>query len=158
MNKDDLFTRIYQNYYNDVYRLIYSYALNQEDTKDLLQQTFFKLYKNKHKFSIVDENAKKWLFRVAINLTKNHLDSSWKKKHIIKDNLENYSHYENQSDLLYFLKNLPSKYRITLYLYYYEGYSINELSKLLKISESAIKLRLKRGKEKLKLEMERENL
>ena len=52
------------------------------------------------------------------------------------------------------LNKLNKKYRIPIYLYYYEGYSIEEIAKLLKISKSAIKMRLSRAKEILKKEME----
>lgn len=60
----------------------------------------------------------------------------------------------NVTELLY---NLPPKYRIVLYLYYYESYSIEEISATLKVSKSAVKMRLKRGREKLKLDLEEEN-
>ena len=44
------------------------------------------------------------------------------------------------------LNNINPDYRIPLYLFYYEGYSIKEIAKQLKKSESAIKMRLLRGK------------
>ena len=48
---------------------------------------------------------------------------------------------------------LPAKYKIILYLYYFEGYSIKELSKLLRRKESTIQSQLSRGRERLKLEL-----
>ncbi len=48
------------------------------------------------------------------------------------------------------LLNLPLKYRDIMYLFYFEDYKINELSKLLKVKEPTIKTRLKRGRELLK--------
>ena len=51
------------------------------------------------------------------------------------------------------LNNINPDYRIPLYLFYYEGYSIKEIAKQLKKSESAIKMRLLRGKEALRKEM-----
>lgn len=42
---ETLFTEIYSNYYNDVFRLAYSYTLNRSDAENILQQTFTKLYK-----------------------------------------------------------------------------------------------------------------
>lgn len=51
------------------------------------------------------------------------------------------------------LNNINPDYRIPLYLFYYEGYSIKEIANQLKKSESAIKMRLLRGKEALRKEM-----
>ena len=46
--------------------------------------------------------------------------------------------------------SLPSKYKTVLLLYYIEGYRLKEISRILGISESAVKKRLQRGKEALK--------
>lgn len=151
---DNLFIEIFDKYHNDVYRLAYSYTLNKEDAEDISQRTFTSLYKNIKKFSTVDENVKKWLFKVASNDSLDLLKSSWIKKRFdtteieikVKDN-------EKNMDLLNAWKKISKKYRMPIYLYYYEGYSINEIALLLNITESATKLRLKRGKEKLKIEM-----
>ncbi len=58
------------------------------------------------------------------------------------------------SDLIISMGNISKKYRIPLYLYYYEGYSIAEISSIMNINESTIKSRLVRGREKLKNELE----
>ncbi len=61
--------------------------------------------------------------------------------------------YYKDDDLIFILSKLKSIYRFPLYFYFYEGYSIEEISKILKISESTVKVRLLRGKEKLKLKL-----
>jgi RNA polymerase sigma-70 factor (ECF subfamily) len=48
------------------------------------------------------------------------------------------------------LQALPSKYRIPLYLYYYEEYSVREISECLRVKEGTIKSQLSRGRELLK--------
>lgn len=45
---------------------------------------------------------------------------------------------------------LPTRYKNILYLYYYEGYKINEIASMLHIKENTVKSRLKRGRNKLK--------
>ncbi len=45
---------------------------------------------------------------------------------------------------------LPKKYRIVIHLYYYENYSVGEIAKILKLSESNVKTRLMRGRAKLR--------
>lgn len=151
---NNLFTKIYSEYYNDVFRIAYNYTLNRYDSEDIVQQAFTKLYKNISKFHLSDDEIKKWLFRVAINDSKNYLLSAWKQKTNLKDDLEMFGVKNDESSLFYELTRINRKYRITLYLFYFDGYSIKEIAEILKITESNVKQRLKRGKEKLKREME----
>lgn len=147
------FDEIYCLYSKDVYKLIYSYLLNVPDTEDILQKTFIKLYKNRKVLSLSNEEIKKWLFTVSVNNSKDLLKSSWKKLTLRLDHdINSYNMDENATfDLL---KAIPKDYRIPLYLYYYEGYKIKEIAKIMKKSESAIKMSLVRGREKLKIELE----
>jgi RNA polymerase sigma-70 factor (ECF subfamily) len=55
------------------------------------------------------------------------------------------------------VSRLPEKYSTVIYLHYYEDIKVNDIAKILKISPSAVKLRLKRGREKLKNILEKEN-
>ena len=150
---NERFDEIYYLYSKDVYKLIYSYLLNISDTEDILQKTFIKLYKNKKILLLSNEEIKKWLFRVSINNTKDLLKSSWKKLSLRLENETN-SYELNENRTIDMLKSIPKDYRIPLYLYYYEGYKIKEIAKIMKKSESAIKMNLSRGKDKLRLEME----
>ena len=50
--------------------------------------------------------------------------------------------------------SLPTKLKSVIVLYAINGYSIKEISKILKISESATKKRLQRAREKLSLQLE----
>ena len=49
---------------------------------------------------------------------------------------------------------MPEKYKMVIHLFYYENYSVSEISQILKISESAVKMHLKRGREMLRMELE----
>ena len=53
-------------------------------------------------------------------------------------------------ELLLAVNRLNKNYRIVIYLYYYEGYGVKEISAMLGISETNVKARLKRGRDKLK--------
>lgn len=154
MDTTKRFEEVYALYNKDVFRLAYSYVLNKEDAEDILQRVFVKLYKNKKILSLNSVDIKKWLFKVCSNEAKDLLKSPWRK--LIK-NVDNEKEIiKPKSDLLEILPSIAAEYRIPLYLYYYEGYSIKEIASILKKSESAIKMRLSRGKEKLKKEMEGE--
>ena len=131
-----------------VFRVAYSYVKNVTDAEDITQETFLKLYKNTDLFP-ADENVKAWLIRVAANISKNHLCSAWiKRKAVLTEDIpltdnEDYA-------LLEALNRLNRNYRIAIYLHYYEGYSVNEIADMTGISESNVKARLKRGRDKLK--------
>jgi len=153
--KDKLFDDIYNTYNKDVYRLAYSYVLNEQDAEDIMQKTFFKLYKSFEKISNSSDDIKRWLFRVAINDCKDLLRTlKFKAFNSLNEEIVLNKSYSTKIDLFNILKNIPANYRIPLFLYYYEGYSINEISKIMKKSESSIKMSLSRGREKLKKEME----
>ena len=55
---NDKFIKIYENYQTDIFRLIFSYTLNIADTKDILQETFIKYYKNINKINYDDSGIK----------------------------------------------------------------------------------------------------
>lgn len=152
MNKR--FDEIYNLYSKDIYRLIYSYLFNIHDTEDVLQKSFIKLYKNNRILSLSNEDIKKWLFKISINEAKDILKSPWKKIITLLDKDDDISS-NNTNSLIEPLKNIPENYRVPLYLHYYEGYSIKEIAILIKKTESAVKMRISRGKEKLKIEMEK---
>ena len=52
------------------------------------------------------------------------------------------------------LMKLNETLRIPIYLYYYSGYSYKEIAKILKISESAVAMRIQRGKEQIRIKLE----
>lgn len=52
------FDEIYYLYSKDVYKLIYSYLFNIQDTEDILQKTFMKLYNNKKILLLENEEIK----------------------------------------------------------------------------------------------------
>ncbi len=149
------FEQIYKTYYKDVYRLAYSYVLNKQDAEDIMQKSFLKLYKNIKKVNNSSNDIKKWLFRITINDCKDLL-RTFKFKTLSFVNEENIINNEDytKNDLIYFLKSIPLNYRVPLFLHYYEGYNVKEIAKIMHKSESSIKMRLSRGREILKKEME----
>ena len=149
------FEQIYKTYHKDVYRLAYSYVLNKQDAEDIMQKSFLKLYKNIKKVNNSSNDIKKWLFRITINDCKDLL-RTFKFKTLSFVNEENIINNEDytKNDLIYFLKSIPLNYRVPLFLHYYEGYNVKEIAKIMHKSESSIKMRLSRGREILKKEME----
>ena len=120
---------------------------NSDDAKDCFQNTFIQLLKTSTVFQ--DENhLKAWLIRVCINECKYFRFKFYRKTIDIDDVLV--VDKDHHLILLPEVLKLPKKYRNVLYLYYYEEYQINEISKILNINESTIKTQLKRGRDLLK--------
>lgn len=122
---------------------------NYPDAEDCFQNVFFKLFSSSPDFSD-EKHLKAWLIRVAINECNNLLRKN--KRLITLDEARKVSvnFEEDRHDISWALMKLPQKYSDVLYLYYSEQYKINEIAEILKIGESAVKARLKRGREKLK--------
>ena len=143
-----------EEYKNMIFRLAMSYLKNTQEAEDVMQNVFIKFYINKKVFQTV-EDEKAWLIRVTINASKDVLKSSWFKRTVpISDDIP----FENkeESDLFYAVHRLEPKYRAVIHLYYYENYSIKEISKILSIKETTIQTRLQRARKKLEKILEEE--
>lgn len=149
LRTDEIVEHALKVYGNAILRLSYSYLHNLSDAEDALQDTLLRLMINKPVFSS-PEHEKAWLMRVAINICKNKLKSSWFKTVKIPENLQSESIVNEESEVLEAVHNLPVKYREVIHLFYYEGYSTFEISSLLQKKESTIRSLLHRSREMLK--------
>lgn len=141
---------IYERHADSIYRLCYSYLKNPEDAKDALQNTFVKLMKTDMVFDSVD-HEKAWLIVTAGNTCKDMLKSFWSRKVTVDD--ESFSSipvHDEDRDLLEAVLMLPVKYRVSLYLHYYEGYTSAEIAKLMKKGAGTVRGYLSKGRELLK--------
>ncbi len=147
-----------EKYADMVYRIAMTITGNEEDAKDVFQETFLRLVKNKHKITS-EEHLKAWLIRVAGNCGKTVVASPWN-KHTqgIDDEIQNKeAPGENEKqELLCEIKGLGEKYSLPLYLFYYEEYSIKEISKVLEKNENSIKTLLSRGRKLLAKKLKEE--
>jgi RNA polymerase sigma-70 factor (ECF subfamily) len=153
-NKEVL--EIYNRHVDTVYRVCILYMKNKHDTEDMVQNTFIRLMRDNTEFQS-EEHEKAWLIRTATNLCKDFFRSWWRKTVTIdhaKEVAVDGSIYID--DTIKKVMELPSKYKTTVYMYYYEGYSTTEISKILEKNVSTIKGYLHKGRKLLKIEMEGE--
>ncbi len=137
-----------EKYANLMMRYAYSYCKNRVDAEDIIQEVFVKYLKRLPTFKN-DTHEKAWFLRVTINTSKDYINSFWyRKTEAISENIT----VEVQSNLNIWdeVMKLPQKYRIVILLYYQEGYSVKEISSILKIRESTISTQLSRARELLK--------
>ena len=125
------------------------------DAQDAVQEAFLKLLQKQPTFQDA-EHEKAWLLRVTINLAKNEA----RRKNRFADGEAPdfiFEKPEETSDVLRAVQSLPASYRIVIHLYYYEGYSIKEIARLLHLPAATVGTRLRRGREKLKTILEQED-
>lgn len=140
---------IVEKYSDMILRIAYQNLKNKNGAEDILQEVFVKLISVKNR-PLEEEHLKAWLIRVTVNLCKNYWKAAWIRKTVpLEENWLQIS--ENNITLWEELWSLPAKYRNTLYLYYYEGYTVPEISVILQIPLNTAYTHLQRAKEKLKV-------
>ncbi len=148
------FEDTYQQYGEMLYRIAFVYTGSPHNAEDILQEVFISLMNNKKEFKS-EEHKKAWLIRVTHNKCINMLKSAESKSICIDElNLGDDDNHEAKIDVIRQISALPVKYKAVIILYYYNDYSVNEIAKALKISKSAVKMRLSRGRELLKMQLE----
>ena len=145
------YQRLVNLYLDMVYRIALNGCKNTYDADDVVQDTFMKLLKCRKPFDS-DEHIRNWLIRVTINECKRFWTSPWKTRIVpLDENVEEPFIWEPEQSVLYdTVMELTPKYRETVYLYYFEDFSVKEIADILKISETAVQTRLQRARQKLK--------
>ena len=139
-----------QQYTRSMYRLAFSYCRNREDAEDVVQEVFLKLLRQKPSFAD-DQKLRSWLLKVTVNACMDLLRSPWRCRCCpLEEAVEPAVLMREESELMLAVLNLPAKYRGVVHLYYYEDYSITEIAGILNASESAVRMRLMRARQKLK--------
>lgn len=139
--------------YSDmVYRIAYTMTNRKSDAEDIYQEVFLKLYEKNIVFEN-EEHEKAWLIRVTINCCKMLKRKSFFKREVKLDENIDYPSNEERYEVLEYVKKLPIKYNTVIYLFYYEGYQINEIARILDTSEGTVKSQLSRARKMLKESM-----
>lgn len=149
MNKDDYIYCVKQNS-NRLYRLALSFVKSHYDAEDIVQDVFFKLWKNDNDFEN-EEHVEKWLTKVCINKCKDYFKSPFS-KHSSLDEMQEFYTFDSTEkyDIFKAIMSLPKKERIVVHLFYYEDMQIKEIAESLGIKESAVKTRLHRARKQIK--------
>ncbi len=143
---------ILDTYSQTIIRLCYTYVRNIFDAEDIAQDVFVSLLKRGKGFES-PEHEKAWLLRTAINKSKNHLRSGWITRTVKLDDAERSETDggENEkSEVMEAVLSLPEKYRTVIHLFYYDGYSIKEISAIVGKKPATVGTLLARGRALLK--------
>lgn len=152
------FRELYDRQINRVYRLALLLLGSVTDAEDVAQTVFLKIWEKNPKFRDTDHETA-WVLTTTRNQCRD-LQKSFYRKHrtAIEDAPEKSVSFVSDADneIWQALQSLPEKYRIVLYLHYYEGYPVKELSILLGRRESTLQTQLATGRKLLKESLKEE--
>ncbi|SFC59413.1 RNA polymerase sigma-70 factor, ECF subfamily [Flagellimonas taeanensis] len=156
-----LFEKLYDRYAKMVYNKCYGFAKSDDEAEDLTQDVFLQLFiklrtfKGKSKFST-------WLYSFTYNFCVNYVNRNKQRKmrdlsvqveeteYKLTEDVPDESLYEMKADRLKkALELITAEDKSILLLKYQDGASIKDMVELMDIGESAVKMRLKRAKERL---------
>lgn len=133
-----------------LYRTALAIVQNPQEAEDAVQDAFLKYWEKAPAFAAPEQEAA-WLTRVTVNRCISLLRSPWKSR---VGQLPEELPAGPRPELLEELSLLPPKDRAVLHLYYYEGYSTEEMASMLRIRPGSVRSRLARAREKLKILLE----
>ncbi|WP_097014603.1 sigma-70 family RNA polymerase sigma factor [Anaerocolumna aminovalerica] len=144
-----------QKYADSVLRMCYLYLKDYHLAEDVTQETFIRVMKNYDKFRR-ESSIKTWIMQIAINLCKNQMKTWWYKRQNFDDVPEIaydpcYDGFMDRQELFDKINKLSPKYKEIILLYFYQELSVSEIAEVLKLKGSAVKVRLFRAREQLKL-------
>ena len=156
------FNFLVNKYYPRVYASLFSYTKSKEDSEDLAQQTFLKVWQQIESFR-GDSAFFTWIYRIAINLAKNHFVSSASKKQKLNTSIEQaeieISSYENIEQVLMhdqsmtqikeFIDNMPESLKTAFTLRESEGKSYEEISLITETPIGTVRSRIFRARESI---------
>ncbi|NWQ43240.1 sigma-70 family RNA polymerase sigma factor [Bacillus sp. EB106-08-02-XG196] len=164
-DKELLMEEIMNQYGQEILQLAYSYVNNRAIAEDLTQGIFVKCYKSLHTYN-GKSKLRTWLWRIAINHCKD-FHRSWYTKNVVITGEEMPSNgtkkelveqaviqQEEDDELIAAIMTLPIKYRVVIYLFYYEEMPLKEIAVVTDTGINTVKTRLRRAKELLKERLE----
>ncbi|MBQ8639811.1 MAG: RNA polymerase sigma factor [Lachnospiraceae bacterium] len=149
--------QIYERHKDALYRLCYFYMGNPQDASDALQNTLIHLIEYEGRFES-EAHEKAWLMKVGANECRQMHRQWWKRRVSCSEELvfecrEQQERYEKNETLQAVLA-LPEKYRIPIYMHYYEGYSTQEIAQILGAGEATVRSWMRRGRIQLRKKLE----
>ena len=145
------FEALYDRHWKYVYRLCFTYMKNVSDAEDVTEDVFVKVITGEYTFN--DEiHERKWLTVTAINLCKDRLRSYGRKNIDYVEELPEVPDETPQGteDITDAVMALPIKYKEIIWLYYYMGYQLDEIAKMLKRPPSTVRNQIKDARNLLK--------
>ena len=146
---DDEIRRLVEQYSPSLLRLACT-RLSPADAEDAVQEVFLKLVAARPVFQ-GPEHEKAWLIRATLHRASDIRRRADRQAVSLEETGSQVPAREDDATtLLSAVQALPEAYSAVIHLYYYEGYSIKEIEKLLRLPASTVGTRLARGRERLR--------
>ena len=154
------FDQMYELYATDVLRVAYYYLGNKEMAEDVTQDVFIRLITNHPSLETGKEKA--WLLKVALNRCRDLWRSAWVRKVILGHPAfesipapDSIGRIADETALAEAVNELRPEFKEVILLFYYQGFSVNEIAEMLNVAEGTVSSRLSRARAKLQKELER---
>jgi len=151
LRTDDCFEEVMEEYADMIYRIAYANVRVKADAEDVFQEVWCRYFQKNIAFDS-EEHRRNWLINVTLKCCKKIYSSVRYKRTVLTDDMSLLKEKLSERDFEIYdaVIRLPERYRVPVYLYYYEGFSVNEISEMMKINASTVRSQMKRGREKLK--------
>ncbi len=155
------FSLIVKRYEKKLLRYGRRFLFNYENIEDAVQAIFIKVYENINSFQSTKKFSP-WIYRIAHNHFINIIKKTKKEPFLFfdadiiysftnkKNTLNDIKKEEELKEIDSYLKNINTKYREVIVLYYFEDKNYKEIADILGIPISTVGIRLKRGREQIK--------
>lgn len=152
---DETISRIVTEYSPMLLRLACTRLDSASDAEDAVQEVFLKLLTARPAFRDA-EHEKAWLIRTTLHRASD-IRRLAEKRNLSLEAAAQAAADEEHGELIAAVRSLPEKYSAVIHLYYYEGYSIKEIAKLLGLPAPTVGTRLARGRERLRQMLKEED-
>ncbi len=152
---------------NKLFRFAFRLLGSSEEAKDVVQEVFIKVWNGREQLAEI-ENIEAWCMRITKNLSLDRLrqqnrrptDSIEKGGHILNETLSPYENTEISESMKRvgeLMAGLPEKQRQVMHLRDIEGYTYNEISEILEIDMSQVKVNLFRARNSVREQLQKMN-
>ncbi|MEA4888929.1 MAG: sigma-70 family RNA polymerase sigma factor [Clostridiaceae bacterium] len=135
-------------YAHTIRRICFLYLKRREDVEDVFQDVFLSYLQRQEPFQC-DEHEKAWLLRTAINRCKDLAGAFWHRQVGALDEDIMAQVPEDSHEILEAVNQLPPQERTAIYLFYYEGYSAQEIAGMTSSKTNTIYSHLHRARKRL---------
>lgn len=155
------FEKLYDSYYDSLYRYIYVCVKNKWNAEDIISTVFTKIYENKEKIQDV-ETSKNWVFKIAHNAI---IDFYRKNGRVIPidefidaasedDSFQNILIKDEFSKVKKIIEGLPPETKNIIYLRFYGGLKFREIAEIVNKAENTVKSIVNRAMKKVRISYE----
>jgi RNA polymerase sigma factor (sigma-70 family) len=149
--------QLYRRFYGAMASICLPYTKNQEDTKEVLNNGFLKVFKNIGQFDPAKASFYTWARKIIINVSIDFLRSqhvgytTMPLENLPEPGIDNTIVQQiDAEELLLLIRQLPPATRLVFNLYSIEGYNHREIAHMLTISEGTSKWHLSEARKVLK--------